>query len=308
MEQQIMVDRLPVRTWNRLQVNEAYVPWDTSAETDLGTEHCSASDGSLLRRSFAGQGTYSKQGIVLDAPENTSVTLVELYENAQKLSVETQLDIGKNASVRLIQVQLGAPGSVLRTAVTGACAQGGSLELIQVFPGPGDVYSDCHVTLRGDGSRMEADIGYLGQDTQTVDLNLAVEHFGQKTESRIRADGALKGSAQKTFRGTIDFKTGSAGSVGNEQETVLMLGENAVNKTVPLILCAEENVEGNHGATIGELDSDTLFYFESRGFDRTTAENILARAAIERLARKIGDEQTAQRILQAIGGDDDGTV
>ena len=82
-----------------------------------------------------------------------------------------------------------------------------------------------------------------------------------------------------------------------------MLGDDVVNKTVPLILCAEENVVGNHGATIGELDEDTLFYFESRGIDKQTAENILARAAIERLARAarrqrergIYNEQTERR-------------
>lgn len=45
------------------------------------------------------------------------------------------------------------------------------------------------------------------------------------------------------FRGTIDFKNGSAGSTGSEQETVLLLGDDVVNRTVPLILCAEENVE-----------------------------------------------------------------
>ena len=44
---------------------------------------------------------------------------------------------------------------------------------------------------------------------------------------------------------------------------MLLLGDDVVNKTIPLILCAEENVEGNHGATIGELDDDTLFYFDS---------------------------------------------
>ena len=67
---------------------------------------------------------------------------------------------------------------------------------------------------------------------------------------------------------TIDFQQGCADSTGDEKETVLMLGDDAVNKTVPLILCAEENVVGNHGATIGQLDADTLFYFESRGIAR----------------------------------------
>ena len=73
-----------------------------------------------------------------------------------------------------------------------------------------------------------------------------------------------------------------------------------MNKTVPLILCAEENVVGNHGATIGELDDETLFYFESRGIGRDAAENILARAAIERLARAVGDRETEDAILQEL--------
>lgn len=131
-------------------------------------------------------------------------------------------------------------------------------------------------------------------------MNMAVNHFGRNTTSEIDASGALKDSARKVFRGTIDFKIGSAGSVGTEKETVLMLGENAVNKTVPLILCAEENVEGNHGATIGEMDDETAFYFESHGIDRETAETLLSRAAIERLARLVGDEQLEQAALSAL--------
>lgn len=76
-----------------------------------------------------------------------------------------------------------------------------------------------------------------------------------------------------------------------------MLGDGVVNKTVPLILCAEENVVGNHGATIGELDENTLFYFESRGIPADVAENIMARAAIERLARTLGDETAQAAVL-----------
>ena len=64
---------------------------------------------------------------------------------------------------------------------------------------------------------------------------------------------------KKTFRGTIDFRCGSSGSVGDEQEDVLLLGENIVNKTIPLILCEEEDVDGRHGATIGRLPEDMLF-------------------------------------------------
>ena len=107
-------------------------------------------------------------------------------------------------------------------------------------------------------------------------------------------------AASKIFRGTIDFKRGASDSVGNEKETVLMLGDDVTNRTVPLILCAEENVVGNHGASIGQLDDETLFYFESRGIGRDVAEKLLARASIERVARLIGDEEAEGAVMNLL--------
>ena len=134
---------------------------------------------------------------------------------------------------------------------------------------------------------LKADIGYLGRKQQITGPESGRRPCGpEHAAATSTPSGALTDSAEKVFRGTIDFKNGSAGSTGSEQETVLLLGDDVVNKTVPLILCAEENVEGNHGATIGELDDETLFYFESRGIGREAAENLMARAAVERLARE----------------------
>lgn len=228
------------------------------------------------------------------------LTVFETFMAEENLAVETELTVRAGATVRLVQVQRTKSGSVLYSKITGTCAESGRIELVQVFPGSGDVYADTLIDLPADGGSFQADIGYLGQRSQTIDMNLVVNHFGRHTECEINASGALKNAAQKIFRGTIDFKNGSSDSVGNEKETVLMLGEDAVNKTVPLILCAEENVVGNHGATIGELDDETLFYFESRGIGRDAAENILARAAIERLARAVGDRETEDAILQEL--------
>ena len=101
---------------------------------------------------------------------------------------------------------------------------------------------------------------------------------------------------RKFFRGSIDFKRGSSGSKGAETENVLLLGDDVENKTIPLILCAEEDVDGSHGATIGELDEETLFYFAARGIDQETAEDIMTKAKLEVLYQHIQDEET-ERIV-----------
>ena len=236
----------------------------------------------------------------IHAPAGQTVTVIETMKAESDLLVRTAIRVGKDAKVRLVQIQNTAQNSRLRLETSGECAENGQVELVQILLGRGDVYSDGRFELNGTGAGFTAGIGYLGQKRQTIDMNLAVNHWGQKTTSEINASGALKDDAQKIFRGTIDFKNGSAGSEGNEQETVLMLGDGVANKTVPLILCAEENVVGNHGATIGELDEDTLFYFASRGIDRAAAEAILARAAVERLARMAEDEAFSARALGAL--------
>ena len=294
MSETILINRLPARTWNRLGVNETALTWEEAA--DLGTERITAAE-QTVRLDITGSSEYSEKNVTIHAPEGRTVTVFETLGAKEKLLVRTELHVQKDAKVRLVQIQNTAQDSLLRLETGGVCAENGQVELIQILLGRGDVYSDGRFELEGTGAGFKAGIGYLGQKQQTVDMNLVVNHWGQKTTSEINAAGALKDAAQKVFRGTIDFKKGSAGSVGNEQETVLMLGDSVANKTVPLILCAEENVVGNHGATIGELDEDTLFYFESRGIPAAEAENIMARAAIERLSRALEDETAQEAIL-----------
>ena len=176
------------------------------------------------------------------------------------------------------------------------CAENGQFDVLQIFIGKGNLYNGVRTELIGKHASTNMDIGYLGQKKQIIDINLVVNHIGKKTNCSIQVDGTLKDAAEKIFRGSIDFKTGSSDSKGAETENVLLLGDDVVNKTIPLILCAEENVEGSHGATIGELDEDTLFYFASRGIDMETAEDMMTKGKMEVLYRKIQDENTEKLV------------
>lgn len=145
-------------------------------------------------------------------------------------------------------------------------------------------------------SSLGVEVGYLGRRDQIFDMNYMAEHWGKKSVSSIRGEGVLQENASKLFRGTIDFKTGSSGSEGDEKEDVLLLGEDAVNQSIPLILCAEEDVQGNHGATIGKLDDELLFYLCSRGMTEEEALNMMTRARMDSLCGKIGDPAAEERV------------
>ena len=116
------------------------------------------------------------------------------------------------------------------------------------------------------------------------------------------AAGVLSDKAQKIFRGTIDFRKGCAGSVGNEKEDVLLLDDTIVNQTIPLILCNEEDVEGNHGASIGKIDEELLFYLESRGISEENVYDMIAKARINAVCNKITDEETKRKVQEDLEG------
>ena len=302
----LSVNELPTRTWNRLGVNAAKVPWDAEQQTDLTPTHLSAGEA-VQRVHVTDENTpYAKKRLTLTVPEGCAATVFEDCRAEHPLSAELSIELEKNAHLTLVQL-FTPQGATLLHQTTAKCAAGASMELSCALLGEGDVYTDTRIELSGEESAFTMRAGYLARDEQTIDMNVVVNHWAKKTQCDIEANGALMDASQKVFRGTIDFKNGSADSVGSENETVLMLGEDAVNKTVPLILCAEETVEGTHGATIGELDGDTLFYFESRGIDKTGAEHIMARAAIERIARDSGDEDwerlTYGALDAALGGE-----
>ena len=80
------------------------------------------------------------------------------------------------------------------------------------------------------------------------------------------------------------------------------MDEGVRNQTIPLILCTEEDVVGNHGATIGRLDESLMFYLESRGLDREEIYEMMAKARIDATVRMIPDEKTKEDINEFLGG------
>lgn len=152
--------------------------------------------------------------------------------------------------------------------------------------------------LRGDRSRIDIDTSYLGAGADERDFNYIVRHRGKKTECNLDANGVLTGTSKKILRGTIDLMHGAKGAQGNERETVLLANKGVDNKTVPMILCDEDNVAGNHGATIGHVRPEQLFYMGCRGLSEKQAEELFISAKLEDAAITAPDEQMRDNVVR----------
>ena len=87
----------------------------------------------------------------------------------------------------------------------------------------------------------------------------------KKSFSDIHTLGALSDTSKKSFRGTLDFLRGAVASEGAEEDTCLLLDPTVKSISLPLLLCKEDNVVGNHAASAGQIDQNKLFYLMSRG-------------------------------------------
>lgn len=152
--------------------------------------------------------------------------------------------------------------------------------------------------LRGDRSRIDIGTSYLGADADERDFNYIVRHRGKKTECNLDANGVLTGTSKKILRGTIDLMHGAKGAQGNERETVLLANKGVDNKTVPMILCDEDDVAGNHGATIGHVRPEQLFYMGCRGLSEKQAEELFISAKLEDAAITAPDEQMRDNVVR----------
>ena len=241
-------------------------------------------------------GTYaSAQNII--AEEGSESTVILVYEGkAAQSVVRTKLLAKQNSKLHIVKVQLLDSKNLQIDDTAVIAKENAKISFTQIELGGNHVDSGLGVVLEGYKAAFNSNVAYICKGEQTLDMNHIVYHTGKKTECDMKVSGTLLEGAVKTYRGTIDFKNGCTGSKGNEMEEVLLLSPNAVNNSLPVILCDEEDVEGEHGSTIGRLSSETLFYMQSRGISEKEAEKILSRAKIQAAADLICDEAVKEKI------------
>ena len=141
---------------------------------------------------------------------------------------------------------------------------------------------------------------YLGQNNEIKDLNYIAEVRGEKSEIDIDVQGVLDGNCKKNFKGTIDFKKGCKKAKGNENEFCLLLSDKARSIALPMLLCTEEEVEGNHSTASGKVDSKTLFYIMSRGLSYKEAVKLIVKSKFNKIIERIANEEIKEEVLQEI--------
>ncbi len=160
--------------------------------------------------------------------------------------------------------------------------------------------SNYYSNIIGENADNDLKSIYLGIGEQRKDINYIAELRGTKTNIDIDVQGALKDEAKKNFKGTIDFKKGSKKAKGNENEYCMLLSDKAKSIALPMLLCTEEDVEGNHSNASGKVDEKQLFYIMTRGISYKEAVKLIVKSKFKKIIERILDEELKDEILGEI--------
>ena len=263
---------IPMRTWRWLGVNEAKAE-DAVLAIDNG-----------------------RQELVVPAGESRQLTVV--YRQAGEGQVQVKVE--KGGFLKLTTVQLLPVDAQGASSVQVELADTAELEAVAVEAGSAKAVAKMEVNLAGNESKANVYVLYFGHGASQLDMNYVLVQQGRSTEANLHVYGALLGEANKIFRGTLDFRHGSKGSKGYEKEEVVVLSSKVRNRSVPLMLSAEDAVEGHHAVSIGKIDENKLFYLMSRGLDMQEARRLVVEAAFNPVLDKIEDKDLYQELDEYI--------
>lgn len=278
----------------------AYLNFLAGGTAVLATEEGEEAEATIRVTTHEGEASGASIDIVA-APNSTFSIALSLDSAADAPAfMGSTMRVFAGAGARVdITVYLTASDAVTCVEDSGfVLDEGARVNVRHVVLGGGFTATGLAADLRGDRSRIDVDTSYLASGTQQRDFNYIIRHRGRKTISNMDANGVLTGTSKKCLRGTIDLIHGAKGAEGNERETVLLASKGVDNKTVPNILCDEDDVAGNHGATIGHVRPDQLFYAACRGLSQEQTEALFLSAKLEDAALQAPNDAVRANVVR----------
>lgn len=228
---------------------------------------------------------------IIIAEENSSVTVVIDYSSEEEVegfhNGVTKVYAKDNSTVNVIKIQRLNNKSYHFDSHLAYSGYNATVNWIQVELGAKNSITNYVNNLDEENSEANISSIYLADGEKNIDLSYLMNHRGRRSISNIETRGALKDKAKKIFRGTLDFKKGASKSKGSEEEYVILLDKAVKSDAIPLLLCSEDDVEGQHAASAGQIDSDKLFYIMSRGLDEKEAKKLVIEASYAPIIDKI---------------------
>lgn len=225
---------------------------------------------------------------------------VALGESEYWSNPVTAITLAKGAHLHHYRIQEESPRA-WQTALTNVrLADQANYENFTVSSGGRYSRNEIEVALEGEGASCRLGGSFMLADEQQVDNRLLVDHAAPGCTSRQVYKGVLDERAHGVFQAKTIVRRDAQKSDGHQLSRALMLSPGAVMDAKPELEIYADDVKCSHGATVGELDDEQMFYLRSRGIDHDTARGLLIAAFMNEHLVMVSDEAARETLTGSV--------
>ncbi len=211
-----------------------------------------------------------------------------------------EIVLGEDAVLRHYKLQEEGSEAHHVALTVARLAAGASYDNFSLSLGARLARNEIRLRLDGPGARCGLMGAYLAGGRQHTDSTTIIDHASPDTASREVYKGVLDGKARAVFQGRITVREGAQRIEGHQLNRTLLLSDGAEIDCKPELEIFADDVKCSHGATVGEIDDDALFYLRSRGIPETEARGILVSAFLDEVMDEIADAGVREAFKQRV--------
>ncbi len=260
----------------------------------------------LFVASSRGKGITTHPRNLVLAEKGSKGTIIENYvsiaDAAYFTNSVTEVVMGENVMVEYCKVQDESRGAFHVATVQFHQDQNSKLVSHSISTGARLARNNIQTVLDGEGIECVLNGLYVAKDEQLVDHHTVVDHAKPHCNSHEFYHGILDGSSKGVFNGKIFVRKDAQKTDAKQTNKNLLLSDSATVNTKPQLEIFADDVKCTHGATVGQLDEEAIFYLRSRGIGIETARQMLVYAFASSILDKITLEPVREQLERMLLG------
>ena len=254
-----------------------------------------------LRANFSFGGTASILHNIIVVEPNSKIDFIEEYSNEeigneQLNACVTEVFANNDSKINFYHLNNWSKNVYNFTNIIGILGRSASLNWISGCFGGKINKLRIDTLFNGAGAQCNNIGVFLGKGKEHIDFTTNMHHNVENTTNEVLVDGILKDESSSVYRGLIRIEKKAQKTWSYLQNHILKLGEKTLANSIPSLKIDANDVKASHGATVGQINDEHMFYLMARGLSRQEAERLIVEGFFEPIIQKIPSEELREKI------------